>query len=88
MMIHTVTAVPRPRISTKSGVSATSGMVWLTSATGKTARAKAGVSRPATASAKPKAIPAAIPASVIGRVSATAASNRSCALGALSDRNG
>ena len=49
------------RISTRSGVSATSGMVRVTSATGMNARVKAGVSREVTASRNAKACRAPSP---------------------------
>jgi hypothetical protein len=87
MVIHSVTAVPRPSSRTRSGVSATSGMVCVTSATGRKARVKPGASRPATARAKAKASPAAMPTRVIGSVWARAARSRACAWGAVSARN-
>jgi hypothetical protein len=87
MVIHSVTDGPRPSISTSSGVSATSGMVWVTSATGMKARMNPGIIRDSTASRKAKPRPAAMPAAVIGRVWASAANSFSCALGAVSARN-
>ncbi len=43
MVIQRITAGPRPSMRTSSGVSATSGMVWVTSATGMKARTIAGL---------------------------------------------
>ena len=86
-VIATVTAVPRPSSSTSSGVSATSGMVWLTRATGIRLRATAGLISPRTASPKATASPAAMPARVIGSVSARAPSNRAWALAAVLAKN-
>ena len=82
MVIHSVSEVPRPRISTSSGVSATSGMVWVISATGMKASVTRGISRVLIASAKAKASPAAMPRNVIGRVWAMASSRLAWALAA------
>ena len=72
-MTDTVTTkmlrLPRPNTSTTSGVSATSGMDWLTSASGSSVRPRLRHTVVATANASATASPANIPSSVMGRVS-------------------
>ena len=86
-VIAMVTATPRPKISTSSGVSATSGMVCVTSAIGISARTIPGLTEPSTARRNATPRPAAMPSTVIGSVSTSAASSRSRALSPVGGRN-
>ena len=87
MVIQRITAGPRPNIKTSNGVSATSGMVCVTSAIGMKARTMPGRICDVSASAKASARPAIMPISVIGMVCASAASSLPCAIGALGSTN-
>ena len=60
-MIASVTDTPRPNSSTKSGVNATSGMDWVTSASGRNALVIPGAILPNTTTLKAKPKPASIP---------------------------
>ena len=87
IVTHSVNDAPRPRIRTSSGVSATSGMVCVTSARGIKASMARGINREEIAKTKAKPNPAAIPVRVIGRVSNKAATRRACALSAVVAKN-
>ena len=68
-------------------MSATKGMVWVTSATGINARINPGSNRELIASKKAALKPASMPSNVSGRVSPSAASSRSCAKAEPLDKN-
>ena len=87
MVIQSVTEYPRPRIKTSNGVSATSGIVCVTSATGMKPLMKPGNNLDEIANRKANANPAIMPKAAIGRVWPKAAISLPRAITDVSLRN-